>query len=85
MHGNLWEWCQHPQNPRARERVLRLEDRPAITRESTSDPAIYFEARGGAYSYGPELVRSAARNRSSPDGAVTTFGFRVARTWPSEN
>ena len=73
MHGNVWEWvedCWHDNYSGA----------PEDGSTWTSGKCEYRVLRGGSWSYGPDHLRSANRNRSTPVVRLNDYGFRVART-----
>jgi formylglycine-generating enzyme required for sulfatase activity len=65
MHGNVWEWCQ--------ERYGKDYD---ATRSSS---AIFRVLRGGSWSYGARLCRSANRDHEAPLARNAFDGFRLVR------
>lgn len=68
MHGNVWEWCQD----------LYSED--YYVKEPTgSSPGIFRVLRGGSWSYGARLCRSANRDHEAPLGRGSYDGFRLVR------
>jgi formylglycine-generating enzyme required for sulfatase activity len=79
MLGNALEWCQ---DGFAAEAVI---DTGTTDRETVIDPDLHRVLRGGAFVYGPGLLRSAARIRYRPTERDFFIGFRVARTLPAEN
>ena len=78
IYGNVWEWTQ--------DRVERFQT--ADVRIDVEDPVLpVFDRdartrRGGAFSYGAEMARSAARGpvTSLPTNRRDNLGFRIART-----
>jgi len=71
--GNAWEWvqdCYHDNYQGA------PGDGSAWQQKDCKLRAL----RGGSWDSGPSSLRSANRNRSRPDGAVDSTGFRLART-----
>jgi formylglycine-generating enzyme required for sulfatase activity len=75
MHGNVWEWtadCRHQtyQNAPPDGRAWGAEDGGACDLRGV---------RGGSWLSIPQLLRSADRIRSWPDGASNALGFRLAR------
>lgn len=78
VYGNVWEWTQ--------DRVERFQT--AVVREDVEDSVLQVfdrdarTRRGGAFPYGAEMARSAARGtiNSLPMQRRDNVGFRVART-----
>jgi formylglycine-generating enzyme required for sulfatase activity len=73
MHGNAWEWCAD------------WHDADYYRTGPRQDPAGPDKGarrvlRGGSYSNGADLCRSASREKRTPTEASDTFGFRVACT-----
>lgn len=73
MHGNVWEWTQDCYRVNY---IAAPTDGSAVT--STSCTRVL---RGGAWSYQPDRLRSAARLWKYPGDRSDAFGFRVARTF----
>ena len=74
VHGNVWEWvedCWHENYSGA------PTDGSAWT---TACIGNYRVLRGGSWSGDPAILRSASRNRYSPDFRINYFGLRLART-----
>lgn len=79
IYGNVWEWTQ--------DRVERFQT--ADIREDSEDPVLRVSdrdartRRGGAFPYGAEFARSAARGtvNSLPTNRRDNVGFRIARTF----
>jgi formylglycine-generating enzyme required for sulfatase activity len=73
MVGNVWSWledCYHP----------NYEGAPDTDVPWTAGECTYRVVRGGAWDYDPRDVRSAARDRYTPVGRLSSLGFRVGRT-----
>ena len=73
MHGNAWQWCADWYGEKYYA-ASPLED--PIGPDSGWSRVL----RGGSWSYGPTLARSAYRSWYAPDDRDTCCGFRVART-----
>jgi formylglycine-generating enzyme required for sulfatase activity len=74
VHGNVWEWvedCWHENYSGA------PTDGSAWT---TACIGNYRVLRGGSWISDPAFLRSAFRNRNSPDGRYNGIGLRLART-----
>ncbi len=74
MYGNVWEWvqdCWHEDYTGA------PADGSAWTTGCSSSGRVL---RGGSWSYVPAYLRSAVRNRYSPDSRSSDVGLRLART-----
>ena len=75
MHGNVWEWvqdCWHGNYTGA------PTDGSAWTTACLDSN--YRVLRGGSWNYGPANLRSANRNRDTPDDRNINYGLRLART-----
>jgi len=77
VHGNVWEWCEdiwHDNyNGAPADGSAWLHGGDASRRV----------IRGGSWYFFREFLRSAYRNRCSPDDRNHYLGFRVGRTLPS--
>jgi formylglycine-generating enzyme required for sulfatase activity len=74
MAGNVWEWtedCYHESYD---------GDPPGDGSAWTAGDCSRRVGRGGSWYLPAVNLRSAARDRTSPDGRVDDLGFRVART-----
>jgi formylglycine-generating enzyme required for sulfatase activity len=74
MLGNAWEWCHDVYQPYPKKTV---EDNINI-QNIPSNPRLL---RGGAFNYGPALVRSADRVGWAPASRLINIGFRPSRTY----
>jgi len=72
MHGNVWEWCRDGWNE-------HLGTAPATDPLTPAGKGALRVVRGGSWSNGGGLVRSAYRYRSTPDFRLGSLGFRLAR------
>ncbi len=72
MHGNVNEWCSDWYG------VDYYETSP-ITAPSGPDSGSFRVLRGGSWHSDPDGLRSAFRNRSSPEDRFVFVGFRVVR------
>ncbi|PPD31300.1 MAG: hypothetical protein CTY20_00745 [Hyphomicrobium sp.] len=73
MHGNVWEWvedCYANSYANAPTNATKAPDTKDCSRV----------LRGGSWSNGPQLLRSAIRGWLLPDYLGRYFGFRLART-----
>jgi formylglycine-generating enzyme required for sulfatase activity len=73
MHGNVWEWvedCYHD----------RYEGAPTDGSAWTDGECDRRVIRGGSWNERPQGLRSASRDRISPDFRNLILGFRVGRT-----
>lgn len=79
MYGNVWEWCHSRRFPYSRGAVEDNEDIPVIITDS-----IAMVRRGGSFSYGKDVMRSAHRGATNyfPLQRRDNVGFRIARTLP---
>ena len=76
MSGNVSEWvedCYHDSYAGAPEKAW-----PAWAAAGCDRRVL----RGGSWDNGPDLLRSAGRDRNEPGDRISNVGFRVARTLP---
>jgi formylglycine-generating enzyme required for sulfatase activity len=76
MHGNVFEWvqdCYHDSYRGAPDDGTAWE---------TNCEKEYRVFRGGSWDNDPAYLRSADRNRVSPDYRYVVVGFRLARSLP---
>lgn len=78
MHGNVWEWCEDVWSD---DCTVGPGDGTARIGEQILSERVL---RGGCWNSVSEGVRSAARNGDLPSVRRPWFGFRVARTLPSD-
>lgn len=83
MHGNVWEWVLDPYSSDYSEAVS--QERAAEV-QASPPLGLYYVIRGGSSFDKPRRLRSANRERITPDGrtennpGVTGVGFRLLRT-----
>ncbi|MBD2356001.1 SUMF1/EgtB/PvdO family nonheme iron enzyme [Tolypothrix sp. FACHB-123] len=71
MHGLVWEWCADPWHN-------NYQGAPADARVWEEGGDIHRRVlRGGSWSFGAELCRSASRSWNESDGGLRICGFRV--------
>jgi formylglycine-generating enzyme required for sulfatase activity/predicted Ser/Thr protein kinase len=80
MHGNVWEWCGDGYSPYPRYPTAVVVDRvgPVPSAGTLVDKGTESILRGGSWSCGYDLCRSAFRNRVYPTLVDNDIGFRVA-------
>lgn len=74
MHGNVWEWVQD-----SYEADYGEVSTDGSAHGSLDDRGAARVLRGGAWFNGPRRLRSAFRDRASPDYRHNFIGFRLAR------
>jgi hypothetical protein len=77
MHGNVMEWCLDAYRPYEAALTTLAVDGSSPLSESTSEGRVL---RGGGWTHGPSVVRSAFRNGLNPHSQFPDDGFRIART-----
>jgi sulfatase modifying factor 1 len=75
MLGNVWEWVKDCWN-------TTYEGAPADGSVWSTGDCRLRVVRGGCWSNGPRIVRSAARSWLEPAVRLFILGFRLARTLP---
>jgi formylglycine-generating enzyme required for sulfatase activity len=73
MHGNVWEWCEDNWHP-------NYEGAPGDGSVWPGGEPSLRVLRGGSWTNGPSLLRSAVRYGLQPGYRILGVGFRVART-----
>jgi formylglycine-generating enzyme required for sulfatase activity len=74
MVGNVWEWTEDCYQP-------NYQGAPTDgSAWIASDTCRNRVVRGGSWGYSPDVLRSANRTGTTPDGRSSGLGFRVART-----
>ena len=74
MHGNVWEWVQDCWHDNYAGAPL---DGSAWTTGCSDSKRVL---RGGSWNFDPSILRSAIRDRYSPDNRFIIIGLRLART-----
>jgi formylglycine-generating enzyme required for sulfatase activity len=73
MGGNVWQWVQDCWHD-------NYNGAPTDGSAWTAGDCNYRVVRGGSWYLDPQTVRSAKRDRYTPDGRDYSLGFRVGRT-----
>ncbi len=73
LHGNVWEWCGDRYGAYPSGRIRDPQGAPT---------GEYRVLRGGSWNNNPDNVRSANRNRNTPDNRNDNIGFRVVLVVP---
>jgi formylglycine-generating enzyme required for sulfatase activity len=73
VHGNVWEWVEDCWSE-------NYSGAPTDGSAWTTGDCRYRVLRGGSWNYYPTVLRSAFRNRLTPDNSGNYFGLRLART-----
>jgi formylglycine-generating enzyme required for sulfatase activity len=76
MHGNVWEWCQDRYGKYPQEEVTNPAGPSEVSRRVV---------RGGGWSFGGRICRSANRDGVGPGFRYNYLGFRLARSVPFGN
>jgi formylglycine-generating enzyme required for sulfatase activity len=71
MHGNVWEWCWD---------MYGSYGSGTVTDPTGAAAGSFRVGRGGAWSNGARILRSAYRDRNSPTARSFYLGFRVVRS-----
>ena len=77
VYGNVWEWCHSRRLPYPRDSAIDKDLEPYTVTDS-----VPMVRRGGSFSYGKEVMRSAHRGAVGylPMQRRDNVGFRIART-----
>jgi len=78
VHGNVWEWvedCWH----------YNYNGAPGDDSAYTIGECKYRVLRGGSWSNGSQILRSACRDNYNTDVRYSFIGFRVALGWQDLN
>jgi formylglycine-generating enzyme required for sulfatase activity len=79
--GNVWEWCQDPQQPHEIEASWRVrEDVEKEAKDGVVDLKPNRAMRGGAFDTVTRSIRAARRFSFRPDEVSPLVSLRVART-----
>lgn len=73
MAGNVWEWC----STIWQEKAYPFQIQDEWTKAYLGRTNVLRVLRGGAFNYGADNVRCAARDWSVPNDRDYNFGFRV--------
>jgi formylglycine-generating enzyme required for sulfatase activity len=77
VYGNVWEWCDSRRLPYTSGRTVDEPTGDILITDSTA-----MVRRGGSFSYGKDVMRSAHRGATNyfPNQRRDNVGFRIART-----
>lgn len=77
VYGNVWEWCDSRRQPYVSDNTI---DEPTTNILITDSVAMV--RRGGSFSYGKDVMRSAHRGALNyyPNQRRDNVGFRIAKT-----
>ena len=77
VYGNVWEWCHSRRLPYTKDSAIDREHEAFTITDSVA-----MVRRGGSFSYGKDVMRSAHRGASQyyPMQRRDNVGFRIART-----
>jgi formylglycine-generating enzyme required for sulfatase activity len=80
VYGNVWEWGQNRRQEYSSDSNLHEDREDVVLRVSDTQART---RRGGSFSYGAEVMRSAHRGSTNyfPNQRRDNVGFRVARTY----
>jgi formylglycine-generating enzyme required for sulfatase activity len=84
MVGNVYQWVEDCYYASYEvETPTGALDAPTDGRAWIAPVCTLRGDRGGSWDFGPEFVRSAARDKATPDTRTKDLGFRVGRTLPT--